>query len=68
VLARPLAAKRPCVPVVSYDRLIRNSDVDLYVSFDNIAGGRRRCRYAGSARQLKVTPMSNNDRFLMHVR
>lgn len=29
------AAKRKNVPVVSYDRLIRNSDVDLYISFDN---------------------------------
>ena len=28
-------AKQRKVPVVSYDRLIRNSDVDLYASFDN---------------------------------
>lgn len=27
------------VPVVSYDRLILNSDVDVYVSFDNVAVG-----------------------------
>jgi D-xylose transport system substrate-binding protein len=29
------AAKQKKVPVVSYDRLIRNADVDLYLSFDN---------------------------------
>ncbi|HEX7086195.1 MAG TPA: substrate-binding domain-containing protein [Vicinamibacterales bacterium] len=28
------------VPVVSYDRLIRNADVALYVSFDNVKVGR----------------------------
>ena len=29
------AAKRQNVPVISYDRLIRNSEPDLYISFDN---------------------------------
>ncbi len=28
-------AKRQGVPVISYDRLVRNSEPDLYVSFDN---------------------------------
>lgn len=28
-------AKRAGIPVISYDRLIRNADVDVYVSFDN---------------------------------
>jgi len=28
-------AHKAGVPVISYDRLIRNSDVDLYISFDN---------------------------------
>lgn len=32
-------AHKEGVPVVSYDRLILNSDVDVYVSFDNIAVG-----------------------------
>jgi D-xylose transport system substrate-binding protein len=32
------AAKK--VPVISYDRLIRNADVELYVSFDNVKVGR----------------------------
>src|SRR3954467_10594671 len=33
-------AKAQKVPVVSYDRLITNSDVDYYVSFDNVRVGR----------------------------
>jgi D-xylose transport system substrate-binding protein len=39
------AAKRQCVPVLSYDRLIRNSDVDLYISFDNIKVGELQAKY-----------------------
>ena len=34
-----LAAERK-VPVISYDRLIRDADVALYVSFDNVKVGR----------------------------
>ncbi|MGI6123113.1 MAG: sugar ABC transporter substrate-binding protein [Acetivibrionales bacterium] len=33
------AAKKAGVPVVSYDRLVRNANVDVYVSFDNIKVG-----------------------------
>jgi D-xylose transport system substrate-binding protein len=39
------AAKRQCVPVVSYDRLIRNSDVDVYISFDNVKVGELQAKY-----------------------
>jgi D-xylose transport system substrate-binding protein len=39
------AAKRQCVPVMSYDRLIRNADVDLYVSFDNLKVGEMQAQY-----------------------
>src|SRR5918911_1489407 len=39
------AAKRQCVPVISYDRLIRNGDVDLYVSFDNVKVGEMQAKY-----------------------
>jgi len=35
-----LAAQHKGVPVVSYDRLIRNSPVSLYVSFDNVQAGK----------------------------
>jgi D-xylose transport system substrate-binding protein len=33
-------AKAMHVPVISYDRLVTNSDVDYYVSFDNVRVGR----------------------------
>jgi D-xylose transport system substrate-binding protein len=33
-------AKAQNVPVVSYDRLITNSDVDYYISFDNVRVGK----------------------------
>lgn len=39
------AAKRQGVPVISYDRLIRNADVDLYISFDNVRVGEMQARY-----------------------
>lgn len=32
-------AKKAGVKVISYDRLIRNADLDLYISFDNIKVG-----------------------------
>src|SRR3712207_4188745 len=39
------AAKSKGVPVVSYDRLIRNSEPDLYISFDNERVGELQARY-----------------------
>ncbi|HYP28386.1 MAG TPA: D-xylose ABC transporter substrate-binding protein [Blastocatellia bacterium] len=39
------SAKRQGVPVISYDRLIRNSDVDLYISFDNVKVGELQAKY-----------------------
>jgi D-xylose transport system substrate-binding protein len=39
------AAKEASVPVISYDRLIRDSDVDLYLSFDNVRVGEEQARY-----------------------
>ncbi len=39
------AAHRSGKKVISYDRLIRNSDVDLYISFDNVEIGRMQGRY-----------------------
>jgi D-xylose transport system substrate-binding protein len=38
-------AKRAGVKVISYDRLIRNADLDLYVSFDNIKVGEYMAEY-----------------------
>lgn len=39
------AANKQNVPVVSYDRLIKNSAVDLYISFDNEKVGEMQARY-----------------------
>jgi D-xylose transport system substrate-binding protein len=39
------AAKQRKVPVVSYDRLIRDAEVDLYVSFDNVRVGEMQAQY-----------------------
>lgn len=33
------------IPVVAYDRLVRDSDLDLYVSFDNVRVGEQQARY-----------------------
>lgn len=32
-------AKRAGIPVVAYDRLVRNANVDVYISFDNVKVG-----------------------------
>lgn len=42
------AAKARQVPVVSYDRLIWEADVDLYVSFDNVRVGEMQAQYLAS--------------------
>ena len=39
------AAKKRAVPVISYDRLILNADVDLYVSYDNRRVGELQAQY-----------------------
>lgn len=39
------AAKGRKVPVVSYDRLILEADIDLYVSFDNVRVGEMQAQY-----------------------
>jgi D-xylose transport system substrate-binding protein len=39
------SAKRQNVPVVSYDRLIRSSSPDLYISFDNEKVGELQAKY-----------------------
>jgi D-xylose transport system substrate-binding protein len=38
-------AKKQNVPVISYDRLVRNSSPDLYVSFDNEKVGELQAKY-----------------------
>ena len=39
------AAKAANVKVISYDRLVQNSDIDLYVSFDRLEIGRMQAEY-----------------------
>src|SRR5579859_1537009 len=39
------SAKGQGVPVLSYDRLIRNSNVDVYISFDNRRVGQLQAKY-----------------------
>lgn len=48
------AAHRQGVPVISYDRLIRNADVDLYVSHQVVKIGEMQAQYA-----LKNQPKGN---------
>jgi D-xylose transport system substrate-binding protein len=48
------AAHKQGVPVISYDRLIRNSDVDLYVSHQVVKIGQMQAQYA-----LKNQPKGN---------
>ena len=56
------------MPVLSYDRLIRNSDVDLYVSFDNVKVGETQARYLldraprGNYLLIGGSPTDNNAR------
>ncbi|HHV74937.1 D-xylose transporter subunit XylF [Thermoanaerobacterium sp. PSU-2] len=38
-------AKKAGVKVISYDRLVLNSDVDLYISFDNVKVGKLMAEY-----------------------
>jgi D-xylose transport system substrate-binding protein len=40
------SAHRAGVPVIAYDRLIRDADVDLYISFDNQRVGQLQGRFA----------------------
>jgi D-xylose transport system substrate-binding protein len=52
------AAKQRKVPVISYDRLIRDAEVDLYVSFDNVRVGEMQAQYVFSrAPQLREGQM-----------
>jgi D-xylose transport system substrate-binding protein len=48
------AAKSANVKVISYDRLVQNSDVDLFVSFDRLEIGRMQAEYL-----VKQAPRGN---------
>ena len=71
------SAKRQNVPVLAYDRIIRNSDLDFYVSFDNVKVGELQAKYLfdrapkGNYVLIGGSPTDNNARLLregqMHV-
>ncbi len=62
------AARQQNVPVISYDRLITDSPVTLYVSFDNVKVGAEQARYlvsklpAGKGKIVRLygSPTDNN--------
>jgi D-xylose transport system substrate-binding protein len=64
------AAQEKKVPVISYDRLIRNADVELYVSFDNVKVGRMQAEYLlnqapkGNYVLIGGAPTDNNAKLL----
>jgi len=64
------SAKDQKVPVLSYDRLIRNSDVDFYISFDNYKVGELQAKYLfdrapkGNYVLLGGAPTDNNAQML----
>ena len=64
------AAHKAGVPVLSYDRLIRDSDVDLYVSFDNFKVGQLQAGYLlkekpkGNYLLVEGAPTDNNAKML----
>jgi len=64
------AAKRQNVPVISYDRLIKNSIPDLYISFDNEKVGELQAKYLldrapkGNYILIGGAPTDNNAKLL----
>jgi D-xylose transport system substrate-binding protein len=64
------SAKRQSIPVLAYDRIIRNSDVDFYISFDNVKVGELEARYLfdraprGNYVLIGGSPTDNNARLL----
>lgn len=62
------SAKHENVPVLAYDRLTRDSDVDFYVSFDNVRVGELQAKYLldrapkGNYVLIGGSPTDNNAR------
>ena len=60
-------AKSAGIPVIAYDRLIRDCDLDIYASFDNAEVGRQQARFLvdrlggkGSLVRIYGAPTDNN--------
>jgi D-xylose transport system substrate-binding protein len=64
------SAKRQHIPVLAYDRLIRSSDVDFYLSFDNVKVGQLQAQYLldrapkGNYILIGGSPTDNNAQLL----
>jgi D-xylose transport system substrate-binding protein len=64
------AAKKKSVPVISYDRLILNADVDMYLSYDNKAVGEQQAQFLldrapkGNYILLGGAPSDNNAKLI----
>jgi D-xylose transport system substrate-binding protein len=64
------SAKRQNIPVLAYDRIIRNSDLDFYISFDNVKVGKLQAKYLfdrapkGNYVLIGGSPTDNNARLL----
>src|SRR6185503_10281813 len=61
------AARQAGIPVISYDRLITDADVDVYLSFDNVRVGELQAEYlvkklAGRGKIIRIygSPTDNN--------
>ena len=60
-------AKKAGIKIIAYDRLLRDSNVDLYISFDNVKVGELMGKYIkqaigneGTIIQVKGSPTDNN--------
>ncbi|MGQ8337717.1 D-xylose ABC transporter substrate-binding protein [Sunxiuqinia sp. A32] len=65
-------AKKSQIPVISYDRLIRDSDIDFYVSTDNINVGEQMADFLTTVKPtgnyvLIGGPTSDNNSFQLHL-
>lgn len=64
------SAKRQKIPVLAYDRIIRNGDVDFYISYDNVKVGKLQAKYLldraprGNYILIGGSPTDNNARLL----
>ena len=64
------SAKRQKVPVLAYDRIIRSSDLDFYISFDNVKVGELQAQYLldhapkGNYILIGGSPTDNNAQLL----
>jgi D-xylose transport system substrate-binding protein len=45
VIVESAHKQKPKVPVIGYDRIIRNCDLDVYISFDNVRVGELQAEY-----------------------